>query len=43
MAQDEIGPRVRRTRAQLRQALTQLLLEKELRSITVRELTDGRM
>ena len=32
--------RVRRTRAQLRRALTQLLAEKELRSITVRELTD---
>ena len=32
--------RVRRTRARLRQALTQLLAEKELRAITVRELTD---
>ena len=32
--------RVRRTRARLRQALTQLLAEKDLRSITVRELTD---
>ena len=32
--------RVRRTRARLRQALTQLLGEKDLRSITVRELTD---
>ncbi len=31
--------RVRRTRARLRQALTQLLGEKELRCITVRELT----
>ena len=32
--------RVRRTRAQLRRALTQLLAEKDLRSISVRELTD---
>lgn len=32
--------RVRRTKARLRQALTQLLREKDLRSITVRELTD---
>lgn len=40
MAQERSDRRVRRTRAQLRQALTQLLLEKELRSITVRELTD---
>ena len=31
--------RVRRTRVRLRQALTQLLEEKELREITVRELT----
>ena len=32
--------RVRRTKARLRQALAQLLLEKDLSSITVRELTD---
>lgn len=32
--------RVRRTKARLRQAMTQLLLEKDLSSITVRELTD---
>ena len=32
--------RVRRTKAQLRQALTELLREKDLRSITVRELTE---
>ena len=32
--------RGRRTKARLRQALTQLLGEKELRAITVRELTD---
>ena len=32
--------RVRRTKARLRQALTQLLGEKPLREITVRELTD---
>ena len=32
--------RVRRTKTRLRQALTQLLAEKDLRSITVRELTD---
>ena len=32
--------RVRRTRAQLRQALTALLREKDLKDITVRELTD---
>ena len=32
--------RVRRTTARLRQALAQLLLEKDLSSITVRELTD---
>ena len=32
--------RVRRTKARLRQALTELLAEKELRAITVRELTD---
>ena len=38
-AQDQ-DRRVRRTKARLRQALTQLLREKDLRSITVRELTD---
>lgn len=32
--------RVRRTKARLRQAMTQLMLEKDLSSITVRELTD---
>lgn len=32
--------RVRRTKARLRQAITQLMLEKDLSSITVRELTD---
>ncbi len=40
MEQERTDRRVRRTRARLRQALTQLLLEKEIRSITVRELTD---
>ena len=39
MAQSE-DRRVRRTRERLRQALTQLLLEKDVRDITVRELTD---
>ena len=38
-AQDQ-DRRVRRTKARLRQALTELLREKDLRSITVRELTD---
>ena len=32
--------RVRRTKSRLRQALAQLLLEKDLSSITVRELTE---
>lgn len=40
MEQGRTDRRVRRTRARLRQALTQLLLEKDPRSITVRELTD---
>lgn len=40
MEQKTDDRRVRRTRAQLRRALTQLLAEKDLRSISVRELTD---
>ena len=40
MEQKGTDRRVRRTKARLRQAMTQLLLEKDLSSITVRELTD---
>lgn len=40
MADHDNDRRVRRTKAQLRQALTELLCEKEARSITVRELAD---
>lgn len=36
----EMDRRVRKTRAQLRRALTELLMEKDIRSVTVRELTD---
>ncbi len=40
MPQEIHDRRVRKTRAQLRRALTELLLEKDIRSITVRELTE---
>ena len=38
--EQKLDRRVRRTREQLKRALTQLLLEKPVREITVRELTD---
>ncbi len=40
MVQHEQDRRVRRTRRQLQQALVTLMREKELREITVRELTE---
>lgn len=40
MEEKAVDRRVRRTRGRLRQALTALLREKELKDITVRELTD---
>ena len=40
MAPEKEDRRVRRTKERLRQALTQLLLEKDIHDITVRELTD---
>ena len=40
MPTHETDRRVRRTRAQLRRALTELLEEKDIRSVTVRELTE---
>ena len=40
MPSHETDRRVRRTRTQLRRALTELLEEKDIRSVTVRELTE---
>ena len=40
MREGKVDRRVRRTEEQLKRALTQLLLEKPVREITVRELTD---